>query len=109
VTPVSVRFLGRKVFFGAVVLIVAALRDGPSRRRLQELKTAFGASVRTVRRWCRFWRDTFAGSRVWRSVSGRFATPIPTEAMPGSLLEALSGIEDTADRVVAALRLVAGP
>ncbi|NLS97786.1 MAG: hypothetical protein GXX96_37065 [Planctomycetaceae bacterium] len=29
-TPLSVRFLGRKVYLGAVVVLVAAMRQGPS-------------------------------------------------------------------------------
>jgi hypothetical protein len=36
-TPPSLRFLGRKVFFGVVVLLVPALRDGPTPERLARL------------------------------------------------------------------------
>jgi hypothetical protein len=74
--PSSLRFLGPKVFFGAVVLLVAALRDGPTPKRLGRLCETFAVSVRTVRRWCRFWRETFVASRVWQAARGRFATPI---------------------------------
>ena len=106
-TPASLRlFLGRKVFFGVVVLLVAALRDGPTPKRLGRLRETFGVSVRTVRRWCRFWRETFVASRVWRSVRGRFATPIRVDAMPSALFDAFSVVGDTADRLVAVLRLV---
>lgn len=106
-TPASLRFLGRKVFFGVVVVLVPALRDGPTPTRLKRLCEAFAVSVRTVRRWCHFWRDTFVASRAWRSVQGHFATPIHGGRMPSALLEAFSGIGDTAQRLVAALRLVA--
>jgi hypothetical protein len=34
-TPGSLRFLGRKVFFGVVVLLVPVLRDGPTPKRLE--------------------------------------------------------------------------
>ena len=40
VTPPSVRFLGRKVYLGAVVILVSAMRQGPSPRRVRELSTA---------------------------------------------------------------------
>ena len=36
-TPPSVRFLGRKVYLGAVVILVSAMRQGPSPRRVREL------------------------------------------------------------------------
>jgi hypothetical protein len=46
-TPRSVRFLGRKVYLGAVVVLVAARRHGPSSRRVRELSELFGVDERT--------------------------------------------------------------
>ena len=106
VTPTSLRFLGRKVFFGVLVLLVPVLRDGPTPERLNRLRERFGMSARTLRRWIRFWRETFVTSRVWQAVRGRFARPVREQAMPGSLLGAFSEISETEDRVVAVLRLV---
>jgi len=106
VTPPSLRFLGRKVFFGVLVLLLPAMRDGPTPERLNRLCERFSVSVPTVRRWCRFWRETFVTSRVWQAARGRFATPVRAEALPGSLLGAFSEISDPESRVVAVLRLV---
>jgi predicted DNA-binding transcriptional regulator YafY len=106
-TPASLRFLGRKVFFGVLVLLVPVLRDGATPERLGRLCERFTVSARTVRRWMRFWRETFVTSRVWQSWKGHFALPVRADAMPMSLLEAFSGITDTASRLVAVLRLVA--
>lgn len=105
-TPPSLRFLGRKVYFGVLVLLLPVLRDGPTPERLTRLCATYAVSVRTVRRWCRFWRETFVTSRVWQAVRGRFATPVCAEAMPGALLGARCEISDPAIRVVAVLRLV---
>ena len=58
-TPPSVRFLGRKVYFGAVVVLVSALQQGPSPRRVRELSKLFGADRRTIARWRVFWREHF--------------------------------------------------
>ena len=41
VTPRSLRFLGRKVFFGVWVLLLPVLRDGPTRERLRRLEEVF--------------------------------------------------------------------
>ena len=105
-TPPSLRFLGRKVFFGMLVLLLPVLRDGPTPERLNRLCETFAVSVRTVRRWCRFWRETFVTSRVWQAVRGRFGAPVRGESMPGALLGAFSEISDPESRVVAVLRLV---
>ena len=108
-TPPSLRFLGRKVFFGALVLLIPVLRDGPTAERLSRLCTTFAVSVRTVRRWCRYWRETFVASRQWEAMRGLFAAPLSADDMPRSLLEAFSKISDTRDRLVAVLRLVSLP
>jgi hypothetical protein len=105
-TPPSLRFLGRKVFFGVLVLLLPVLRDGPTPERRNRLCATYAVSVRTVRRWCRFWRETFVASRVWQAARGRLAAPVRAESMPGALLGAFSEISDPAGRVVAVLRLV---
>ena len=43
VTPPSVRFLGRKVYLHAVIILVAAMRQGATPRRVHELSELFGA------------------------------------------------------------------
>ena len=106
VMPPSLRFLGRKVFFGILVLLLPVLRDGPTPARLRRLCETFAVSVRTVRRWCRFWRETFVTSRVWQAARGRFAAPVRGGALPGSLLGAFSEISDPESRIVAVLRFV---
>jgi hypothetical protein len=106
-TPPSLRFLGRKVFFGVLVLLVPALRDGPTPERMARLSERFTVSARTVRRWCRFWKEAFVSGRVWQAARGRFATPVRADEMPGSLLDAFAETGDTEERVVAVLRLAA--
>lgn len=106
--PASLRFLERKVYFAVVVLLVPMLRDGLSVKRHERLCGVFSVSARTVRRWRRFWRETFVASRSWRAARGRFAVPVRTDGMPASLLEAFSGIAELELRMVAVLRLVVG-
>ncbi len=105
-TPPSLRFLGRKVFFAVVVLLVPVLRDGPTPERLSRLCKEFSVSSRTVRRWCRFWREVFVTSRVWSAARGRFAVPVEIATMPRSMVDAFPG--SPADQVVSVLRLVTG-
>jgi predicted DNA-binding transcriptional regulator YafY len=94
------------VFFGVLVLLLPVMRDGPTPERLNRLCERFSVSERTVRRWCRFWRETFVTSRVWQAAKGRFGAPVREGALPGSLLGAFSEISDPESRIVAVLRLV---
>ena len=49
VTPPSVRFLGRKVYLGVVVILISAMRQGPTPRRVRELSGLFGVdSANTI-------------------------------------------------------------
>jgi hypothetical protein len=86
VTPPSVRFLGRKVYLFAVVVLVSAMRQGPSPRRVHELSQLFGADRRTIARWQVFWREHVPQTSFWKSERGRL--PAPAETWPRALLEA---------------------
>lgn len=102
-TPPSLRFLGRKVYYGAVVVLAPVLLRGPSARRCRPLQQLLGVSTRTLRRWCRFWTECVAGSRWFAAARGRFATPVAAEGLPRSALEAFTGLT-AAERLVAMLR-----
>jgi hypothetical protein len=105
-TPPSVRFLGRRVYLGAVVVLIAALAEGATPRRLRQLRQLAGdVSRRTVERWRRWWRETFPQTRFWGECRGRLASPIETERLPASLLERMAGADASA-RLIALLRLL---
>ena len=65
-TPPSVRFLGRKVYLGAIVILISAMRHGPSPRRVRELSERFGVDPRTIARWQVFWREHFPQTPFWK-------------------------------------------
>ena len=87
VTPKSVRFLGRRVYFAGVVVLVAALREGTTRRRQAVLQRLFGVTRSTLERWHAWWRDAFPETAFWRSERGRFVSAIAPENLPQALLD----------------------
>jgi hypothetical protein len=87
-TPPSLRFLGPKVYLAAVVTLVAAMRHGPSPRRVRELSAHCGADRQTIARWQVFWREHVPQTRFWNLARGRFLPPLEVAAFPRSLLEA---------------------
>jgi hypothetical protein len=93
-TPPSVRFLGPRFYLGAVVILVSALRDGLTERRAAELKANVGVSVRTLRRWRKWWQESFVASPFWKSVRARFMPPIDTGAVAASLVERFGNRRD---------------
>jgi hypothetical protein len=105
-TPPSLRFLGRKVYLGAVVVLVTAMRHGATPPRAARLQELVGVSVRTLARWRRWWREVFGTSRFWQAAAGRFGSPVTRERLPLSLLERFAG--EARDRLVATLRFL-GP
>jgi len=102
-TPPSVRFLGRKVFFGLVVVLVPILREGLTPARFRRLEEQLQVSRRTVLRWRRFWQETFPASRQWARVLAELVG-VDRGGLPGSLLAAFTGVAAGRDRLVAALR-----
>ena len=87
-TPPSVRFLGRKVYLGAVVILVAAMRQGPSPRRVRELSLLFDADRRTIARWRIFWREHFPQTPFWKANRGRLVPKVGIAHLPRALLDA---------------------
>jgi len=94
VTPPSVRFLGRKVYLGGVVILVAAMRQGPSPRRVAELSRHFGADRRTIARWQVFWREQFPQTPFWKVARGRLRPAVDVAVLPRALLEAFVHRDD---------------
>lgn len=101
-TPPSLRFLGRRVYWATVFVIVTVLRHGPTPERMRKLQELVGASRRTIERWCAWWRASFVESHLWRASA--FIPPIAPSDLPGSLLERFRG--DGRRRLVALLRFL---
>jgi len=87
-TPRSVRFLGRTVYLAAIVIVVSAMRQGPTPRRISELSERFGADESTIARWQRFWREHFPQTPFWKVARAGFVTLGEIVSLPYSLVDA---------------------
>ena len=96
-TPPSVRFLGRKVYLGAVVVLVAAMRQGPSPRRVRELSELFDADRRTIGRWRVFWREHFPQTAFWKVARSRLVPKIDIANLPRALFDAFIHSDDSSE------------
>ena len=85
-TPPSVRFLGRKVFVMASVVLVAAMRQGPTPARVRRIARLVGVSRRSVSRWTVWWTESFPKTALWQAGSSRFDERVDPKSLPSSLL-----------------------
>jgi hypothetical protein len=92
-----VRFLGRKVYLGAVVILVSAMRQGPSPRRVRELTKLLGVSRETIYRWREFWNEHFPQTTFWKLARARLVPVFEITAFPRSLWEVFVRSEDDRD------------
>jgi len=103
-TPASLRFLGRKVFLGAMVVLISAMQSGLTPARVRQLQELVGVSRRSVARWRDWWRSVFTESAFW-CAHGAFVPPVTTAQLPESLLKRFAG--EAEQQLVLLLRFLA--
>lgn len=104
-TPPSLRFLGRRVYLAAVVVLVSAMTGGVTEKRAAAMEARVGVSIRTLQRWRAWWLRTFPRTAFWRGARARLAPPVDERRLPASLLERFA--EDLVDGLQACLRFLA--
>ena len=86
--PPSCLFWGRKVYFGAIILITVAVRQrrvvGTSASRLRKL---FGVSWQTVKRWLHYFSHIFPVSQTWKKLRGFISSEVTNDDLPAGLVE----------------------
>ncbi len=87
-TPPSVRFLGRRVYAGIVVVLVSAMMHGLAPDRVKRLRQELGIDAHTLRRWRRWWLEKFVQSGFWKGARAQFMPGLDKDTMPLSLVEA---------------------
>ena len=98
-TPPSVRFLGRRVYVGALVIVAAAV--ALTAMAAAAAVRATGVPARTTRRWLRWWRGPFTTSGVFAELCARLVPAPERRRLPVSLLERLAE-----DRTAAVAKLL---
>lgn len=85
--PPSLRFLGRRVYVEAVVLVatVVSLVLGS----VKAASKAMMVPVRTLKRWGVWWTESFPQSRAWHEIRSRLVPSPEQWLLPRSLYERL--------------------
>ena len=98
-TPPSVRFLGRKVYLGAVVVLATAMRHGVTPVRVARLRELLGVNARTLKRWRAWWLEAVVETQFWRAAKARLAPPVNEASLPATLVERFGGDDPLRDLV----------
>ncbi|MFO1352963.1 MAG: hypothetical protein U1F68_20730 [Gammaproteobacteria bacterium] len=90
-TPASVRFLGRRVYLGVVVVLLSAFANGVSAARAGWRGARLGVARRTLERWRKWWREGFLASPFWQARRAHFMPALAPRTLPAGLLERFAG------------------
>ena len=87
VMPPSVKFLGRKIYWGCIHLIAMALRQWrPGGWTAHKVMLMLGIPAKTLSRWSRYWRETFPTTDLWKRLRGKVPPAVADTELPGALL-----------------------
>lgn len=104
-TPPSVRFLGRRVHTGVMVVLAAVLAHGLKGTRIRKLREVLDVDRRTLERWRRWWVEELPRTDLWTELSGRLDRPSSTRELPHSLFVRMEGADEE-ERLHRFLRLL---
>lgn len=90
-TPQSVRFLSRRVYLSAVIVLAATMMQGPTAFRVTRLEAQLGISRRTLARWQKWWVEVFPKTTTWHTERSLFVPPVDESALPYAVLERFVG------------------
>ena len=89
-TPMSVRFLGRRVYVALAVVVLAVKRNKINAATTQAGE-ALGVPERTIARWRQWWLQLFCATALWQAQCGRFMPSVEITELPQSLMARFTG------------------
>jgi len=87
-TPPSLRFLGRRVYLGVVVIVASFVAQALATAHTIRQKT--GVPALTVRRWLDWWGSTFIDTEVFVAIRARLIG-VDESKLPASIVARLPG------------------
>jgi hypothetical protein len=99
-TPPSLRFLGRRVYLGAVVVVASLFARVLA--SAAEIRRVTGVPARTTRRWLGWWCGPFVSTDVFVAVCAQLIG-VAVEELPASIVLRLAGSPTEQVRAMLAL------
>lgn len=109
VLPKSVLFMGRRVYWGAVVLLVTVATQSVNSFEMRSIADHFEVSRRTVKRWLLFFTVEFSQQSAWLRARGLVGPQVRASELPFSLVRWVSmGGDFSSSGVITILKIFAG-
>jgi len=107
--PPSCLFMGRRVYWGIVILVVLTFKqnnpDCASAGKIQEI---FGISRETLKRWIDYYQDVFPQTSKWQRLRSRIISAVMDSELPGGLLNYFIGCYKSTEKgVIECLKFLA--
>lgn len=107
--PPSCLFMGRRVYWGAIILLVVGLRQGRQEGfTARKIKKQYGITAKTLKRWMRYFREEFVQTPTWKRVRGRLVSSIADGDIAGLLEYFIASRGDSTRGIVSALEFLSG-
>ena len=108
--PPSCRFLGRKVYWFAVILCVLTDWQNTNQKiTVSDWSIRTGICRNTLNRWLAFFQDTFPASRTWRKIRGQISAGVSNSRLPSSFINFFRTVKSNAeDALVSSLIILSG-
>ncbi len=84
-TAMSVRFMGRRLYF-ALAVVLGSARHAGQNPAAARLAGALHVPVRTLDRWRHWWQERFMRTSLWQAQCARFLPPLLPTSLPGELI-----------------------
>ncbi len=93
-TPMSLRFMGRRVYLSLIVVLMSRQKLNPSLKE-NDLCVLLRVPIRTIRRWQTWWVQSFPSTTLWQARCALFMPPVMISLLPDSLMARFMGLEAT--------------
>ena len=108
--PPSCRFLGRKIYwFAVIVCVLTDWQNANEKASMADWSVRTGICRHTIKRWIAFFHETFPTSRTWRRIRGQISACVRNSSLPSSFINYYRKLKSNAqDTLVSSLMILSG-
>lgn len=107
--PPSCRFLGRKIYWFAVIVCILTDFQNDEKPTVLDWSLRTGICRQTIKRWIAFFHDTFPTSRTWRRLRGQISACVKNSRLPSDFINYCRKLKsNTKDALVSSLIVLSG-
>jgi hypothetical protein len=106
IMPPSCRFIGQKVYWYIVILVIISDLQN-EKINIFKMSKLFNISRNTIARWVNFFQDIFPSSSQWQSIRGRVSALITNTGLPSGLVNYFVNFKSTVeDSLISCLKFL---